>query len=102
MLAALARFSVRHRWPVIALWLLAVLGAGLAAQQAGGSFSNDLTLSGTDSQAAHDTLRERYPELSGDGMQVVVHSDSGADTPQVRRAVRAAVADVRGLDGVAA
>ncbi|WP_158711043.1 MMPL family transporter [Streptomyces albus] len=109
MLSALARFSVRHRWLVIALWLLAVAGAGLAARGAGGEFSNDLTLSDSDSQAAYDTLRERYPDMSGDGMQVVIHTggngrDGGGDvtSPEVKAAVADALTEVRDADGVAA
>ncbi|WP_185297905.1 MMPL family transporter [Streptomyces finlayi] len=102
MLSALARFSVRHRWWVIALWLLAVVGAALGAGSVGGSFSNDLTLSNTDSQAAYDTLRTRYPELSGDGMQVVIHSDSGVTSAKVKAAVTDAAAEVRGSQDVAA
>ncbi|MBQ0986788.1 MMPL family transporter [Streptomyces sp. F63] len=102
MLSSLARFSVRHRWLVIALWLLAVLGAGLAARSSGGEFSNDLTLSDSDSQAAYDTLRERYPDMSGDGMQVVIHNDGDVTSPEVKKAVADSLTEVRGTDGVAA
>ncbi|MEO3786160.1 MMPL family transporter [Actinocorallia sp. B10E7] len=101
MLSALARFSVRHRWWVIAVWLLAVIGSALAARTSDGSFSNDLTLRNTDSQAAYDTLRERYPELSGDGMQVVVHSASGVTSVKMRAVVTDAVAVVRDAKDVA-
>jgi RND superfamily putative drug exporter len=102
LLSALARFSVRHRWLVIALWLLAVIGAGLAGRTLGGSFSNDLTLSSTDSQAAYDTLRERYPDMSGDGMQVVIHSGTDVTSPEVKSAVQDAITEVRGSEDVAA
>ncbi|MFI8093884.1 MMPL family transporter [Streptomyces sp. NPDC086080] len=101
MLSALARFSVRHRWWVIALWLLAVIGAALGARTVGGSFTNDLTLEDTDSQAAYDTLRERYPDLSGDGMQVVIHSDAGVTTATMKSAVTDAVTAARGAQDVA-
>ncbi|NBM20997.1 MMPL family transporter, partial [Streptomyces sp. GC420] len=101
MLSALARFAVRRRWLVIALWVLALGGAALAGRTTGGSFGNDLTLSDSDSQAAYDTLRERYPELSGDGMQVVIHSESGVTSPEVRAAVTDSVAAARGSADVA-
>lgn len=101
MLSALARFSVRHRWWVIAVWLLAVIGAALGARTAGGSFTDDLTLADTDSQAAYDTLRERYPDLSGDGMQVVVHSDAGVTTATVKGAVTDALTAARDVPDVA-
>ncbi|WP_067793098.1 MMPL family transporter [Actinomadura formosensis] len=102
MLAALGRFSARHRWWVLAAWLLLVLGVVAAGRSFGGSFSNDLTLKGADSQAAYDTLRARFPDMSGDGMQVVVHSEKGQISPDVQRKVDAAVADVRTRPDVAA
>ncbi|MFF1272076.1 MMPL family transporter [Streptomyces marokkonensis] len=86
---------------MIAVWLLAVIGAALGARTAGGSFTNDLTLEDTDSQAAYDTLRERYPDLSGDGMQVVIHSDSGMTTATMKAAVTDAVTVARDTQDVA-
>ncbi|WP_396446166.1 MMPL family transporter [Actinomadura sp.] len=101
MLSALGRFSARHRWWVLAAWALLVVGAMAGVRAAGESFSNDLTLAGTDSQSAYDTLRARYPDMAGDGMQVVVHSERGAISPDVRRKVQAAVSDVRAQPDVA-
>lgn len=102
MLRALATFSVRHRWAVIATWLLLVGGVLAAGQTYGGSFSNDLSIQGTDSQAARDALVEKFPELSGDGMQVVIHDEGGVTGSQVRDAVEAAVAEVSRQEGVSA
>ena len=102
MLATLGRFSARHRWWVLAVWVLLVLGVVAAGRAFGGSFSNDLTLSGADSQATYDTLRARFPDLSGDGMQVVIRSGTGAISPEVQRKVEAGVAEVRHQPDVAA
>ncbi|WP_166791760.1 MMPL family transporter [Cryobacterium frigoriphilum] len=105
MLSALARASTRHRWLVVSMWLVLLLGTLFGSRAIGGAFSNDLTLAGTDSQAAYDTLREQFPELSGDGMQAIVHStDAGAPvtSDSTRTAVEAAVAELATLDGVAA
>lgn len=101
MLFALGRFAARHRWWVLAAWALLVIGVVAGARSAGESFNNDLTLSGTDSQAAYDTLRARYPDMAGDGMQVVIHSERGAISPDVEQKVQAAVSDVRAEPGVA-
>jgi uncharacterized membrane protein YdfJ with MMPL/SSD domain len=78
VLSALARISTRYRWIVVAMWLVLLLGTLFGSRAIGGTFSNDLTLAGTDSQAAYDTLRAQFPELSGDGMQVIVHSTDAA------------------------
>lgn len=105
VLSALARMSTRYRWVVVATWLVLIVGAVLGSRAIDGTFSNDLTLAGTDSQAAYDTLRENFPELAGDGMQVIVHSSDAGEpvtSPAMRAAVEDAVATVAALDGVAA
>jgi len=45
--------STRHRWIVVAIWLVLILGAVLGSRAIGGTFNNDLPLAGTDSQAAY-------------------------------------------------
>lgn len=93
-LRAVAGFSVRRRWLVIIGWLLLVAMAVLGKNLAGGSFANDLSVSGTDSQAAHETMQAQFPSLSGDPMQIVIRTDRGLDDPSVRPAVESALADV--------
>lgn len=100
MLRALATFSVRRRWLVIVTWLLLVGGVLAAGLTYGGSFSNDLSIEDADSQAAYDTLAEKLPEMSGDGMQVVIHDEDGVTQATVRKAVDAAVAQVAEQSGV--
>lgn len=59
MLRRLASLSVHFRWLVILTWLLLVIGVGVLGQSVGGSFSNNLSVANTDSQAAYETLRTR-------------------------------------------
>jgi RND superfamily putative drug exporter len=47
---------VRRRRLVIIGWLVLVAMAVLGKNLAGGSFANDLSVSGTDSEAAHETM----------------------------------------------
>ena len=93
-LTAVARLSVRYRWWVIGGWLLLVALAAGGSNLAGGSFVNDLSVAGTDSQAAHDTMRQRFPDQAGDPMQIVIRDDRGVDDPQVRSATEAALAEI--------
>ena len=93
-LRSVAGFSVRHRWLVITGWLLLVAMAVLGKNLAGGSFANDLSVSGTDSQAAHETMQQQFPSLSGDPMQVVIRTDRGLEDPTVRPVVESALADI--------
>ncbi|MGB7980204.1 MAG: MMPL family transporter [Candidatus Nanopelagicales bacterium] len=69
---------------------LAVVGRNVA----GGAFVNDLSVAGTDSQAAHETMQEQFPGLSGDPMQIVIRADRGIEDPPVRAAVESALADI--------
>ncbi len=92
MLGSIARFSVRHRWLVVAVWLVTVAGALVLRQGAGGHFSNDLSVPGTDSDRALAVLHEKFPGQSGDAMQVVVHAPKGVNDPNVRGAVTLALA----------
>src|SRR5690606_41790046 len=63
MLAAVGRFSARHRWSILAVWMVLLGGAFSASRAWGGSFTNDLTLSGSDSQAAYDKIGRATSEL---------------------------------------
>ncbi|WP_296607079.1 MMPL family transporter, partial [Nocardioides sp.] len=101
MLRALGSLSVRHRWLVIVVWLLLVGGVLVTGRSVGGSFSNDLSVEGTDSQAAYDALVTTFPEMSGDGMQVAIHDDRGVASGPVRGAVEDALAEVSSQGGVA-
>ncbi|MBA8828648.1 MMPL family transporter [Alpinimonas psychrophila] len=105
VLGVLARISTRYRWVVVIAWALLVLGALFGSKAYGGTFSNDLTLAGTDSQAAYDQLRSEFPELAGDGMQVLVHSND-ANTPvtsvAIQSEVEVAVSTISDIAGVAA
>ena len=94
-LRTVARLSVRYRWLVIIGWLLLVILAVVGKSAAGGSFANDLAVSGTDSQAAHATMQQRFPDLSGDPMQIVIRTEKGIADPQIRTAVESALADIR-------
>ena len=70
-------------------------------QSLAGSFSNDLSVEGTDSRAAYDTLAKRLPETSGDALQVVLHDKRGVTSAKLQRAVGDALAEVAKQDGVA-
>jgi RND superfamily putative drug exporter len=86
---------------VIVGWLLLVVLALAGKNVAGGSFANDLSVSGSDSAAARATMQERFPDQSGDPMQIVIRSDKGIADPQVRDAVETALADIRSGPDVA-
>jgi putative drug exporter of the RND superfamily len=101
VLAAIGRWSAEHRFVVVVLWLVLVAGAAAAGRGMGGGFVNDMSLAGTDSQAAYDTMRAQFPDRAGDGLQVVLHADTPLRTPEVSAAIDDAVARLAGDPDVA-
>ncbi len=99
-LRSVAGFAVRHRWLVIIGWLLLVALAVAGRSMAGGSFTNDLSVSDSDSQAAYETMQQRFPNQSGDPMQIVIRTDDGINDSQMRGAVESALAEIRSSPNV--
>lgn len=101
MLRSFAAVAVRFRWLVLAVWLVLVGGVLVAGQILSGTFSNNMSVADSDSQAAYQALVSNFPAMSGDGMQVVVHDPGGVTTEAVRAAVETSVTSVAHLRGVA-
>ncbi|MFW6725056.1 MMPL family transporter [Streptomyces sp. MAR4 CNY-716] len=95
-MAALARFCFRHRFVVLLLWVVALVGTTVAAQTAGSRWANDFELPGTESAEAVDLLRESFPETSGDTDSVVWRAPEGASVrdPQIRERMTEALAGI--------
>ncbi|MGW0119796.1 MMPL family transporter [Streptomyces sp. NPDC003327] len=77
-MAAIARWCVRHRLVAVLLWVLALVGAGTAAALAGGAYSNDYEVPGTESGRATALLERGFQGLGGDSDTIVWHSEGGS------------------------
>ncbi len=97
----LARFSVRRRWYVLAIWILVFLGLNAAAQSAGSAFANTFSLPGTNSTHAYELLAKGFAQKSGDTDQIVFHVRSGSLDAQ-RSTIEQMLARVAKLPEVAA
>jgi RND superfamily putative drug exporter len=60
-LYGLGRLCARRRWVVLGAWFVLLVGLATASGIAGSALNNDLSLPGTDSQAASDLLTQRFP-----------------------------------------
>ena len=102
VMASLARWCFTHRWRVVAIWLLVLVAAAGGGAAAGTSFNTNLSLPGTDSQAAASLLAAHFPAVSGEGDQVVIQARHGAaiGSAPVRAAVTAALARAAAVPGV--
>jgi RND superfamily putative drug exporter len=78
LLYRLGRFSFRHPWRVLAVWLIlmiGILGGGLAL---GGKTNDSFAIPGTESQNAIDRLAAVFPSAAGASAQIVVTVPDGA------------------------
>jgi len=94
-LGRLAGAAHRHRRLVVVLWLAAVAAAVGLSSAFSGEFKADYTARGSDSRAAQDLLAERFPAMSGEQVDLVVHSDGGPVTaPATRAEVQRLLAEI--------
>ena len=77
MLVRTADWCYRRRRVVVVAWIAALVGAFALAGAVGGEFRQDYLQPGSESRAASDTLREKFPARGGDTLQIVVRSESG-------------------------
>src|SRR5215210_2205347 len=85
------RWIARHRWPVLAAWLLVLLAGGYSSSKLPDLLSNTFTMPGTDSERARTILEEHYGDRS-DGAFTVVFRVPDADDAALRARLQAAVA----------
>ncbi len=104
VLYALGRRAYRHRWVVVAAWLLLLALVGGATGLLSKGTDNTFRIPGTESQEALDNLSRTFPQVSGATAQVVVVAPDGTrvDDPAVRGPVQEAVTALGDVDRVAA
>ncbi|CUR57935.1 putative MMPL domain protein [metagenome] len=94
MLLRLADMCFRHRRLVVVGWVAALFAAFALAGALGGEFKQDYLQPGSESQRVAHTLQDRFPQRSGDTMQVIVHSPAGVTSVDVEARVESILADV--------
>ena len=87
MLAGVARFSFKHRWLMLMIWTVLLVGIAFWAQRTGNSFSFDFELPDSDSQHAMDVLQTRFPSRSGATGSLVFKADAGINDPVIQAQV---------------
>ena len=101
-LYGLARFCARHRFVVLTVWLLVAVALVGVAHQRGDNTNDSLTLPGTNSQHATDTLAKSFPDQANGTSPIVLHVGSGKLTDsKYSGAVNQAAADVAKAPDVA-
>lgn len=96
------RFSFRHKWWVIAVWLIAVLAVGGLVGALNPKFAKDFSLPGTDSGTATEQVQEYFPDVMKQqeraSTSVLVAADDGLAAHSAE--IDALVADLQKLPEV--
>ena len=77
VLYGLARFCVRHRFAVLAVWLVVTVALVAVSHRLGDNTNDNLTLPGTNSQQATDALSKSFPDQANGSSPIVLHVTSG-------------------------
>jgi putative drug exporter of the RND superfamily len=102
LLSRLAVFSARRRALVIGVWLVVILGLGVASRAAGTRYNTSAEIAGSDSAAANAILARSFSSTLSYASPIVFHTDTGTLTRgQNRRVVEASLRGLRTADNVA-
>ena len=104
VLYSLGRWAARARRLVVIGWVLVLAVVGGAAGLLYQGFDNSVTIPGTESQDALDSLSATFPQVSGSSAQIIVVAPDGStiDDDAMRDPITDAVDDLGELDQVAA
>lgn len=102
LLYRLGKFSYRHRWLVISLWLAVLVAVGGSAAAFHGTLSNNFQIPGTETQRIADKLRQDLPSASGGSASIVFEAPAGGFTAESRAAVTEALKKLETLPDVKA
>lgn len=100
LLYRLGKFSYRHRWLVISLWLAVMVAVGGAAAAFHGTLSNNFQIPGTETQQMADKLKKELPSSSGGSASIVFEANDAQFSQAGKEAVSAALAKLKTLPDV--
>ncbi len=101
MYRSLARWCHQHRWTVVALWVVALLGINVVAGVVGDAFDAAFTTPESESTRGFDVLEEHFPGAGGNlGGSIVFTTDDGVTDAEVTAAMEAMFAEVDAIEGV--
>jgi putative drug exporter of the RND superfamily len=78
LLYRLGHFCARHPVWVLVVWLAVALTIVCVARTVGQETNDDLSLPGTDSQAASNLLGDKFPEQANGSVPIAFRAPSGA------------------------
>ncbi|WP_349880543.1 MMPL family transporter [Micromonospora sp. HUAS YX12] len=102
LLYRLGRASLRRRRLVAVVWLVVLVGLGLAAATLKGPTASNFTMPGTESQKAIDLLSDRFPAASGATGTIAIKApqDGTLTSPAGQAVVKQVTEEAATLPGV--
>ena len=98
----LGMFAARRKWVVLGVWVLLLAVVVAASKSVGSNTSNNLSLPGTNSQAASNLLAARFPPQQNGSNPLVFHTSTGKVTDaSAKQAIEASYKRVKKLPHVA-
>jgi putative drug exporter of the RND superfamily len=95
VLYGIARFCVRRKFIVLAVWLVVAVAVVVVSKQMGDNTNDNLSLPGTNSQHATDILKASFPTQANGTSPIVLHAPNGKLTDsKYSGAVNEAAADL--------
>src|SRR5262249_27239012 len=76
-MSAIARWCFRHRFVVIAAWVVVLIGLGVLGQAVKSNYDNSFSLPGTGSATAQQLLARAFPSQAGDADTIVWQVSTG-------------------------
>jgi RND superfamily putative drug exporter len=102
LLRRTAAFSARHRALVIGVWLVLLVGLGVASHAVGTKYSSSAEVAGSDSAAANDVMGRSFSKELSDASPIVFHTDTGKLTDaEHREVVESSVKELSQAENVA-
>ena len=87
----IARFCVRRKLVVLAVWLIVAIALVAVSKQMGDNTNDNLSLPGTNSQRATDLLQQSFPIQANGTSPIILHAPNGKLTdPRYAQAVNEA------------
>ncbi|WAH98315.1 MMPL family transporter [Arthrobacter sp. MMS18-M83] len=100
LLYRLGKFSYRHRWLVISLWLAVLVAVGGSAAAFHGTMSNNFQIPGTETQQMLDKLKKELPASSGGSAGIVFEASDAGFNQAGKDAIASALAKLEKLPDV--
>jgi RND superfamily putative drug exporter len=99
-LAALAKLAFNHPWRVLAVWLVVLVGLGVAAATFIKEPSSAISIPGTPAQQAIDHVGDLFPEAGGGTGRIVFKAQDGETIVAQKDTIEALLAEVAKVKGI--